>query len=243
VKLKFNSKNFLSEFVAPILEINKSGRTPIFVEDDKLFSISIFDNNAVYLYNTYKPVSIEEPRARFNISLEKLKKALACVPTSDSPFVEVTVQDNTLSYKDEMLSANIRLIEDQLAVVPKFNVETFKKFNFGFKASMTKEKIMDIKRCMDFATETSKFYIKNNEGKLYIIFGDKLTNYNDDITVFLTDKFEGDIAENIYDISILKLTTRFNSDIVVNIADNGALLVKINQDNSELNYITTQLKK
>lgn len=225
------------------MEINKNGRTPIFVENDELYTVSVYDNNAVYLYNTYKPVSIDEPRNRFNINLEKLKKVLACVPSSDKPFVEVSIQDNKLSYKDAFLSANICLIEDQLAVVPKFNVETFKKFNFGFKTTITKDKIMDIKRCMDFATETSKFYIKNKEGKLYIIFGDKLTTYNDDITVFITDKFEGDLNENIYDISILKLTTRFNSDIVVNIADNGALLVKLIQDNSILNYITTQLKK
>lgn len=225
------------------MEINKSNRNPIFVEDGKVYSISSYDNNEVYLYNIYTPASIEEPRNRFNINLDKLKKVLACVPTSDSPFVEIEVENNILSYKDNVISANLRLIEDQLAVVPKFSIERFKEFKFPFKTTISKDKIMDVKRCMDFASETSKFYIKNKDGKLFFVFGDKLTNYNDDITVFITDKFEGTLSENIYDITILKLTLKFNSDIIVNISDNGAMLFKINLDNSELNYITTQLKK
>lgn len=242
MKLNFNSKNFRQEFLDPIKDVNKGGKTPIFTEGNKIYSISAYDQNSVFLYNTYKPVSISDPRPRFNINLERLKKALMCIP-EDKQFIEVSIEDNKLSYKDDRLSANICLIEDQIVIVPKFNLDTFKNCPFDFKVKIPQEKIKEIKLCMDFANETSKFYITNNKGKLMLVFGDKLTKHNDDITVFLSDKFEGNLNENVYDITILRLTTQFKSDILMNIADNGALWMKINLDNSELNYITTQLKK
>ena len=157
--------------------------------------------------------------------------------------MELVIDKGILSYKDTTISTNIKLIENSIIAVPKFNVNTFKSFEFNFSTKITQAKVMELKRAMDFASDTSKFYISNEDGKIFITFGDKQVSYSDDIKVVLSDSFDGELTQNIYDISILKLTTRFNNDMLLKIGTNGALCIQLIQPNSELNYITTQLKK
>jgi hypothetical protein len=224
------------------MEVNKAGKTAIFIDENKLYSISAFNENYAYLYNIYTPVEISDKIDRFNLNIEKLKKALFCI-SNEQQFIDLDVSSESLSYRDKALNINLRLIEDSVVALPKFNITAFKNFNFPFSTTISSNKLLELRRAMDFASETSKFYLSQEQDGIYVCFADKQTSYNDDIKFLINTEYTGNISENIYDTSIIKLVSRTSNDIEVKIGDNGVCAMVVKGDNSELNYITTRLKK
>jgi len=103
---------------------------------------------------------------------------------------------------------------------------------------------MEIKRAMDFINTSDKFYIEIEDNKLYFLFGDKndTSHSSDEIRILVSDKFTGEIPSKIFNTDILKLLYKAKSDIVVKIGQH-ALMISIENDDNQLHYITTSLKK
>jgi len=240
VKLHLNSKNFQTDFITPILEVIKDGRCAVFCENEEIYSVSVVNGLGVYLYNTYKPVKIEEPLPRFNVNLEKLKKGMLCI---GNEFVDFDIEKSNLSYKDDTVKLSVRLLEDNSVNVVRFNVETFKNFPFDFEMKIAVDDLVALRRSINFAADTTKFYLQQDEESIYILFGDKQAQHSDSIRVFLTKEFKGTIGENIYDTAILNLILKQKDDIHLKVSANGALLMQIERGSSTLRYITTKLKK
>ena len=226
------------------MEINKEGKAAIFGTDTELYSISQTADNRVVLYNTYTPVAIDDPLKRFNINLTRVIKALNCVKQTES-FSNFTIANNSLSYQDDLIKFNIRLLSDNLMMVPKINPENIKNFPFSSEIYIDSDIVKDIKRVLDFSTSTDKFYIEAEGDKLYFLFGDKAedtANVQDDIRILVSDKFSGTIPSNIFNVNILKLIEKSKNDLVFKVGKN-AMMVNIQNENSTLQYLTTSLKK
>lgn len=226
------------------MEINKEGKAAIFSTDTELYSISQTADNRVVLYNTYTPASIDEPLKRFNINLTQVIKALNCVKQTES-FSEFNILNNSFSYQDEMIKFNIRLLNDNLLMLPKINPENIKNFPFTSEIYIESDVIKDIKRVLDFSIATDKFYIEVENDKLYFLFGDKAedtANIQNDIRILVSDKFNGAIPSNIFNVNILKLIEKSKNDLVFKVGKN-AMMVQIQNENSMLQYLTTSLKK
>ena len=226
------------------MEINNEGKAAIFTTPEgELYSLSQTADNRVILYNIYKPLNIETPLERFNLNINKLIKAVNCV-NKTAIISSLIIDNNTISYKDDLIKFNIRLLNDKLLTVPKINIANLKTFPFTSEISIDAKVIMEIKRAMDFINTSDKFYIEIEDNKLYFLFGDKndTSHSSDEIRILVSDKFTGEIPSKIFNTDILKLLYKAKSDIVVKIGQH-ALMISIENDDNQLHYITTSLKK
>lgn len=240
MKLTLNLKSFISEFVDPVTEVNKDGKTAIFIADGKINTICALKNYTVYLYNEFTPISIENPIERFNVNLAKLSKALLLADPGG--FVTLEVDGNNIKYVGNNMFV-IKQIDSNLINIPKFNINILKNMDTVFETSIGKNRIKDLKIAIDVTKQTEKFYIENIDGKIYIMFGDKLQDHQNITKVLINDQFTGEISENVYNTSILNLILKENSDIILKTSSNNALLMQVKNEFSTLNYLTPLLKK
>lgn len=242
MKLTVDIPTFKSDFLNPILEINTDGKSALFIDNESLYCITACNNNSIALYNTYTPFQIESPVERINLHLGKLQKGINCIKT-DSNLISFAVENNSLIYKDAVLNFSIKLLENRLITVPGFNKKLIESFPADIEIHISKDVIPDIKKANDFASDTKKFYISENEGKIYFMFGDKQTSHENRIQCQVSDKYTGKIRENIYDTAFLDLIIGNKCDMLLKMNANGAIIAEIQKGKSILNYITTQLKK
>lgn len=244
--LQFNPKDFIRDFINPINDLNKEGKVALFSTDTELYSISATKSRGINLYNTYKPASIVDSVERCSINVVKLVKGLQCV-MNDEMFVslEISDQTKTCSFKTRDIRFNIKLLDDNLVEVPKFNVENFKKFTVHHTIDVDSDKVVNIKKALEFSTELSKFYLEQEDDCVFFYFGDKDTtsNHLDDIKILVAEGIKTKIPEKMYDVDILRLVLKFKNDFSMKLNDNGVIYIEIENNNSNLKYITAPILK
>lgn len=242
--LTVNPTTFQKEFLAPILEINKEGKSAIFFEEDRLYSLSQSADHRVILYNTFSPTSVIDLIPRINVNIPRLIKALNCLKKTEN-FISFEIEGNNLMYKDDIIKFNFKLLGDNLLKIPAVKAENITKFPFTSQIYIDAETMKDIKRVLDFSINTDKFYIDQEGDKIYFYFGDRAAddcNLQDDMRLLISDKFHGEFNSTIFSTEILKFMQKSKNDIVLKIGQN-AMLAEIANDDSTLNYITTSIKK
>jgi hypothetical protein len=242
MKLLLNNKDFQKNFIKPVISISKDEKTAILTEGNKIFSIIRSDN--VYLYATYQPNQIDDSVERFNLNLSQLKKGLECIG-KEKEFIELDVQKDRrqLMYADDKLKFTVKLIEDSALEQVYINMKTMETWNPGIRFTLSETALSELKKAKNFA-KSLKFYIQQNDGNVYFYIGDKLADHEDDIRVFITSEYTGNIQEFIYPIDVLDLLFENKGDIEVKITDDrGALIFQVNESSSILRYLVIPTKK
>lgn len=241
--IQINPKEFVRDFIDPINDLNKQGKIAVFHENGELYSIST-KNRAIYLYNTYKPLHSEDAKDRFSINVLKLVKGLECVG-SDEMFVSLEISKDSCSFSSKDIRFNIRLLDDNLVEVPKFNLDNFKKFVIHHTINIDSDKMLNIRKALEFSNGAVKFYIEQENSDVFFYFGDKnsTSNHSDDIKILVAEGIETKIPDKCYDVDILKLVLKLKNDFSIKLNDNGVMYVEIENPNSNLKYITTPLLK
>ena len=181
---------------------------------------------------------------RFNVNLTRLTKALSCLKKADAVST-FTIENNNLLYQDDLLKFNLKLLDNNLITVPSINPDAINRFAFTSEVKVEATIMSELKRVLDFSSETEKFYLELEGNKLYFLFGDKSTesaNIHDEIKILISDNFQGQITSNIFNVNILKLLERANTDVTFKTGRN-VLLAQFQRENSNYQYITTSLKK
>jgi len=238
--LKLRLADFYINFLNILVDINKEGKSAIFIKDNQLVCTTALNNRSIYFYNTYQPLEIIEPVDRFNINHQKLKVALACIENSQE--ILLNVENNKLSYSDGNLKFDIRLLTNSIVEVPAFNIDTFNALTYTFSSTLKRDDLNKLKNADAFCSDTNKVYIRIEDKKLVITFGDKQTQQNNEMRIVLDNEFEGMCEESVYDAAIFRLLFKEKRDITMKINDK-VLVFETNTDNSKQVYITTKLKK
>jgi len=244
--IQINPKEFLNDFINPINDLNREGKIALFCDGTELYSISTTKSKTINLYNTYSPLNVEDSIQRCSLNIQKLTKGLSCI-MKDEMFVslDISLETNTLNFSTKEIRFNIRLLEDALVEVPKFNIEVFKQFAIHHEVNINSDKVNNIKKALEFSTETSKFYIEQEDGDVYFYFGEKnsTSNHTDDIKIHVAEGVSTKVPNKIYDIDILKLVLKFKNDFSIKLNDNGVMYIEVENPNSNLKYITAPLIK
>lgn len=245
MKIQLLPKEFISNFINPINEVHKEGKLSFFTnEESEIYSVCTTKSQTIRLYNTYKPLVISEPIPRVSINILKLVKGLQCLNTEES-FVtlEFSEESQSCKFNTDEIKFNIRLLDNNLVEVPKFNVETFKQFKIDYSIDVSAEKVINIKKALEFSADTHKFYLEQDQNKLYFYFGDKNAQQYDDIKVLVSENLDTVIPQKPYDIEIIKLVLKSKNDFSIKLSDRGVMYIEIENPNSNLKYITTPLIK
>jgi hypothetical protein len=241
--VQINPKEFVNDFVNPINDLNKEGKIAVFCCDGELYSIST-KARAIYLYNTYKPLHISDVKDRFSLNVLKLVKGLQCIG-SDEMFVSLELTDDSCNFSSKDIRFNIRLLDDNLVEVPKFNLDNFKKFIVHHTVEISSEKILNIRKALEFSNDTVKFYIEQEDQNVFLFFGDKnsTSNHSDNIKILIAENVDTSLPLKAYDVDILKLVLKSKNNFSIKLNDNGVMYIEIENSNSNLKYITTPLIK
>jgi hypothetical protein len=236
--LTINSKDFQRNFIKPILELDKEGKTTILYQDDYIYAINQFDG--ITLYNRYTPEEITDG-STFNINLLQLLKGLNCTGAETLSF-DIDLKRNELKYKDDLIKFNIRLIENMNIGPVKTNFKKMEDEEYPIEFTITLAALQDIKKANSF-TQSLKFYLEMEDGKVFITLGDKLVEHDNQIRIYITDVIKGQLIEMPYKISILDLLCSIKSDIVVKMMANGVIVFEHSGQNYINRYLITPLKK
>jgi hypothetical protein len=238
--LNINLVDFYSNFLNVLLDANKEGKTAIFVNEEYLYAISAINNNSIFLYNTYKPVSVSSIIPRINLNASKLKTALTCI--KDKEEVILSVEDNKLAYKDDNIKFHVRLLNDNIVAVPNFNINTFNNLQFDFSMKLTRKLVNELKKGDAFCAESNKFYFSIQNGKPCFTFGDKTNSHVNEMCIALDTEYTGNTVESVFESSILRMLFKTSNDITMRLNEK-VLMFEIETDNSRQVYLTTKLKK
>jgi hypothetical protein len=248
MQIQINPKEFINYFINPINEMTKSGKIAIFTKEDLLYSVSANDSTTIILYNTYRPLSIQNTLDRFSINVVKMVKGIQCA-TTDSSFITLSIAEDpaspACSFSTKDIKFNIRLLEDNLVSVPKFNVANIDNFESQHVVNISAERVANIKKAMDLSSDNCKFYLEQQGELLYFYFGDKnsTSNHTDNISVLVAEDVKTEIPKKVYDVDLLRSVLKGKNEFTMNLKDNGVMYIEIENPNSNLKYITTPLAK
>lgn len=246
--IAINPKSFITDFINPVNEVNKEGRVIINYDEteDELYSVSENKISTIKLYNTLKCAEIKDPLKKFAINTLRLNKGLSCIDSEHTLIdLEIDEKQKNLNYNGDDLRFSIKLLNEALIPVPKFNVETFKKFPFEYKIEVNATNFKNLQKALIFSSETGKFQVSQEDDKIYFNFGEmnSTSNDTDSMKILMCSNYTEQIPCRIYDAELLRLIIKTRSDFTMNLNQNGVLFVGIQTNNTKLNYITTPLKK
>lgn len=235
-----NLLTFRKEFILPLLEVNKNGRIPIFVKDDYIYSM-VKGAGENILYTTYTPVSITDPVDRFNINLLKLQNGISCI-VSDN-FSELVIKNNYLEYQDKDIKFNIKLLAtNMISDCPKITPDNIAKHPIEGTISIPSDKLKEIIKAKNFASESNKFYIEQSGDDAILEFGDREIDHKDNIRITIAGTCSGNINPCVFETSIFDLIQKSKGDILLKVGQR-ALIIELSHENSTQTYLTTKLKK
>jgi predicted SnoaL-like aldol condensation-catalyzing enzyme len=239
LRLQINPKTFQTDFIKPFLEVNKNGRCAIQTEDDYVFSNQRTEDGQTGIHVRYQTKFLE-PLPRFNIDLTQLEAALKCV--ADKELVELEITKQSISYADEKIKFKIRTIED--VMVPLFKFDHKKHADIpGFLVFDLPPKItIDIKKAMDFASTSLKFYLYSDDKKLFIHFGDKKQKHLNNVDILIKDNLDKDVEERIYNVAFMRLILSQKNLMSLKLEESGVLQASSVDGPNKVIYRTAKLK-
>lgn len=246
MKIQLSPKEFISHFVNPLTEVNKNSNISLFCKDDIIYCVVSTDSDKIHVYCTYKPLCIENPLDRCSLAISKLVKGLQCVPSEETTVpIEFDSEKGTCSFNTKEIRFNIRLLNDNMVTPPRINIDSFLKFPHHHTIDVNHSRVSNIKKAMEFDSNTYKFYIDQEDDSVYFFFGEKnsTSNHRDDIRILVADNIKTKIPNRGYDIDILRFVLRQKNDFSIKMNDNGVIYIEIENQNTNLKYITSPLIK
>lgn len=241
-----NKKTFLNKLLIPISKF--TDQTTLNFTNDYIDSIAYttLDKQSIILYAKiiYKASTpITEP-LKLNIgSIKKLISAFNCIKDD---IVELSIEQNNISYNSIDSKFRFHLKEDISIERPTINLEKIDKTIFDVQLVLNNEKLSEMLKACGYSSDSDKVYIYTSNNAVVCDMTDKTIQNLDSISVTLADSF---IGTPLFDPIILrndifKIISSIKFDeCELKINTKGIVVFEIKDDESKLKYITTSLIK
>ena len=242
-------KVYLEKILKPVNRLTES--CDLKTKGTNLYTICSSEDNSVILYAQTKiPIELEEDIRLNLISIKKLISGLDCLG-SDGEF-SLKLGENSLTCQvvspdNEKSHLKYHLVDDSIIKECTLRAEKFSSFTFDSEFVITANKAKQILSAASFASDVSKVYFSVVDGVLQADINDHTLQNVDNITIPLTTKWEGEILEGTFPISleIFKNLVAIKSDIKVKINNQFKIMLFniTEEDNLELKYVVSALIK
>ena len=242
-------KVYLEKILKPVNRLTES--CVLKTKGNSLYTICSSEDNSVILYAKTKiPLEFEEDIRLNIISIKKLLSGLDCLG-SDGEF-SAKIEENRItcqlvSPENEKTHFKYHLVDNSIIKECTLRIEKFSELTFDTEFVISANKAKQILSAASFASDVSKVYFSVFEDTLQAEVNDHTLQNVDNITIPITTKWEGDILEGNFPISleIFKNLAAIKNDITVKI-NNQFKIMLFNikeEDNIELKYIVSALIK
>jgi len=239
LKIK-NKKDFVSNFLGPVSNLNDASILSI---DDNKISCTLASADATIVCRSMIDVETDlENGTKLNLpDIKKLVRVLDIIPSAE---LELQVNENNLSYNKSGYKFKYHLLDDGIIKQPSLNVEKVKNLEFNTKFTVKEAGLNTLFKGSSFATETSKVYFFEEDGKIYSELGDRSRHNSDNFVCMLSDQFEGSIQKPLpVNFDSFRLVS-FDRSREVNFSintDMGVITCNFEKGDAQLIYIISAL--
>lgn len=238
LKIK-NKKDFVSNFLGPVSNLNDA--CILSIESNNM-SCTLASADATIVCKSTVDVETDLDNVKLNLpDIKKMVRVLDIIPSNE---IELQVNENNLSYNKSGYKFKYHLLDDGIIKQPNLNVEKIKKLDFNTKFIVKENELNTLFKGSSFATETSKVYIFEEDGKISGELGDRSRHNTDNFVCELSDNFEGSINKPLpVNFDSFRLVS-FGGSREVNFSvntDMGVITCNFNKGNVQLIYIISAL--
>jgi hypothetical protein len=239
LKIK-NKKDFVSNFLGPVSNLNDASILSI---DDNKISCTLASADATIVCRSMIDVETDlKNGTKLNLpDIKKLVRVLDIIPSAE---LELQVNENNLSYNKSGYKFKYHLLDDGIIKQPSLNVEKVKNLEFNTKFTVKEAGLNTLFKGSSFATETSKVYFFEEDGKIYSELGDRSRHNSDNFVCMLSDEFEGSIQKPLpVNFDSFRLVS-FDRSREVNFSintDMGVITCNFEKGDAQLIYIISAL--
>ncbi len=242
-------KEYLEKILKPINRLTES--CVLKTDNSGLFSICSSADNTVILYAKVKLPTDQKEAIRLNIiSIKKLLSGLECLGNNGEFSIEYNNNHIKCSNKDnngEKTHFKYHLVDDTIVRECPININKISQLNFDTEFTLSKDKIKQIMAGYAFASDVSKIYFSTKEGKVYAELDDKTLQNVDNITINISENFEGQPVSEAIPITteVFKNLASCKTDVKVKINNQYKVFIFQNKEDTdvELKYIISALVK
>ena len=239
-------KTYLEKLLKPVNRITES--CVLKTKKDLLYSVCSSNDNSVILYASCKlPVDIEETKLNI-INIKRLLTGFDCLGDDGEFSLHVERNNITCYSKNDKENTKFKyhLVDDGIIKESPVKIESIASLVFDTSFDIPLNKIKQIMSAYSFASDVSKIYFYSNDGKIYADINDKTMQNVDNVSLLISDSYEGNDLEPIsIKIEVFKSLNSSKQPIKVKISDKSKVFVfSTNEDNVvEIKYIISALVK
>ena len=236
-----NKDNFIQNFLNPVSRLNSSATLNIY---DNISTI-VHNNSNIFLKAIYN-ISWDDHPEEGTVCLPdtiRLIKILSCLDEND---IHLNIQKNHIKYDSEYNRFIYHLFDSSITKSNAFDFNKIDDITFNTNFKLTKEKNNAILKALPFVTESSKVYLKTENGNIYAELSDKKLQNVDSYTTILAEEYDGDELdyELILDIELFRLISvlSFSEAIIYINNEYKMLMIKLELKDSNLTFVSTSYK-
>ena len=238
LKIK-NKKDFVSNFLGPISNLND---VCILSIEGNSMSCTLASADATIVCKSTIEVDTDLDNVKLNLpDIKKMVRVLDIIPSTE---IELQINENNISYNKNGYKFKYHLLDDGIIKQPNLNVEKIKKLDFNTKFIVKENELNTLFKGSSFATETSKVYIFEEDGKINGELGDRSRHNTDNFICQLSDEFEGNIEKPLpVNFDSFRLVS-FSGSREVNFSANtdmGVITCNFKKGDAQLIYIISAL--
>jgi len=177
-------------------------------------------------------IEVDTDLDNVKLNLPDIKKMVRVLDIIPSTEIELQINENNISYNKNGYKFKYHLLDDGIIKQPNLNVEKIKKLDFNTKFIVKENELNTLFKGSSFATETSKVYIFEEDGKINGELGDRSRHNTDNFICELSNEFEGNIKK--------PLPVNFDSFRLVSFSGSREVNFSVNTD---MGVITCNFKK
>ena len=238
LKIK-NKKDFVSNFLGPVSNLND---VCILSIEGNSMSCTLASADATIVCKSTIEVDTDLDNVKLNLpDIKKMVRVLDIIPSTE---IELQINENNISYNKNGYKFKYHLLDDGIIKQPNLNVEKIKKLDFNTKFIVKENELNTLFKGSSFATETSKVYIFEEDGKINGELGDRSRHNTDNFICQLSDEFEGNIEKplpvNFDSFRLVSFSGSREVNFSVN-TDMGVITCNFEKGDAQLIYIISAL--
>jgi|TARA_R100000482_G_C5128721_1_gene150449 hypothetical protein len=228
LKLK-NRKDFVSNFLSPVSNLND--QCVIKLTSDKLTCI-LASSDATIVCKA--DIDIEsDVTGEVNLNIPDIKKFVRVLEILSDENIELKLNNNNLSFNNGDYKFKYHLLDDGIVKQPAINIEKVNSLDFDTEFDVKESNFTTLFKGSSFASETSKLYFYEEDGKIFGELGDKTRHNTDNFVCSIANEYEGNALPKA-------LPVNFESFRLLSFAYSNKIHFKIN---TKMGVITCSFKK
>ena len=228
LKIK-NRSNLISSFLSPISKV--SDRCVIHIDEHNLSCLASTPDGTLILYTKFKHNSKLEG-GECNLNICDINKIIRIFSYIDEEDMDLNINENSLSYKDDNIQFNYFLLEDGVINSPAVSVDKLRKLEYQTSFELTHDSMNNVNKLASYANDSEKVYFYTDSGYVKGELNDRKRQNINNASIRISDKYKGDEIEK-------PLPIKYENFRIISTSQNGSINTLINKKLSVLLFQTS----